>query len=442
MLSRLEQFLGRRYSLRAILQVALLAFIWGLATFQFNVFPYSLLREARTGAIAVRDALTGKLPWYYVAADVDEVVSRSQPDRMQPGLTLVTELGMDDIHRIRVVDRGGRIVHEWKVDWFEIWPHADHIPQDLVPQSRPGASVHGTAFLDDGSVVFNFEYLGMVRLNPCGEVRWRLPYQTHHSISVTERGTLWASGRITHERAVDRLPGFRPPFFEETAIEVSADGEKLREISIFDVLLRNGSQGYLYMGESVPKTGDILHLNDVEEFPASMTEGVFRHGDIMVSTNIINTIMVFDPTTQELRFVSSGPHVHQHDPDFVDGNNVQIFDNNYVGDLADRESSRIVSLSAVTGKTSIVFAGSPHERFYSYNQGKQQILKNGNTLITATREGRAFEITPSGQVVWEYTNLVKNGVLGIITDAQRLDERFDEAFFRSINAACGGEAVK
>jgi hypothetical protein len=422
-----------------VLFIAIIAFVWGLSTYLFNVFPYSILKEAQAGGSAVRDALIGKLPWYYVATGRSEVVGRSEPDRMQPGLTLITGLGVDSMHRIKVVDALGATIHEWKVDWFQIWPDAEHLPEDLVPQSRPGASVHGTVFLDDGSAVFNFEYLGMVRLGPCGDVLWRLPYQTHHSLTLTERGTFWASGRRTHEKALERLPGYEPPFFEPTAVELSADGDLLTEISVFDVLLENDLEGLLYMTDGLPVTGDVVHLNDVEEFPSTMAEGVFRHGDIMVSLNFVNSVVVFDPATHEVRFISTGQYAHQHDPDFVDGNAILVFDNNYVGDSPKVESSRIELLSAVTGESSLLFAGSTAEKFYTYAQGKHQLLANDNILITETRKGRAFEIDSSGRVVWEYYNIADDGILGIVEDSQRLEARFDKVFFELMAARCGTE---
>jgi hypothetical protein len=36
-------------------------------------------------------------------------------------------------------------------------------------------------------------------------------------------------------------------------------------------------------------------------------------------------------------------------------------------------------------------------------------LPNGNTLITESDRGRAFEITRSGRVVWEYYNPARAG---------------------------------
>jgi len=36
--------------------------------------------------------------------------------------------------------------------------------------------------------------------------------------------------------------------------------------------------------------------------------------------------------------------------------------------------------------------------------GSCQRLPNGNTLITESNPGRAFEVTPDQKIVWEYIN--------------------------------------
>ena len=42
------------------------------------------------------------------------------------------------------------------------------------------------------------------------------------------------------------------------------------------------------------------------------------------------------------------------------------------------------------------------EGFYTLSQGYVQRLENGNTLVTESERGRAFEITREGEIVWEY----------------------------------------
>lgn len=47
--------------------------------------------------------------------------------------------------------------------------------------------------------------------------------------------------------------------------------------------------------------------------------------------------------------------------------------------------------------------------FYSPIVSSAQRLDNGNTLITAGQPGYTFEVTPTGQIVWEFVNPLVNG---------------------------------
>lgn len=50
------------------------------------------------------------------------------------------------------------------------------------------------------------------------------------------------------------------------------------------------------------------------------------------------------------------------------------------------------------------YRADPPESFYSDSRGGAQELPNGNILIADTNTGRAFEVTQSRDVVWEYYN--------------------------------------
>ena len=56
------------------------------------------------------------------------------------------------------------------------------------------------------------------------------------------------------------------------------------------------------------------------------------------------------------------------------------------------------------------YMANPPQDMYSTGLGAIQLLPNGNRLINEGREGRAFEITNSGQILWEYKNPMKNGL--------------------------------
>ena len=44
------------------------------------------------------------------------------------------------------------------------------------------------------------------------------------------------------------------------------------------------------------------------------------------------------------------------------------------------------------------------EEFYSFFISGAERLPNGNTLICSGAQGRFFEVTPEGRIVWEYWN--------------------------------------
>jgi len=41
-------------------------------------------------------------------------------------------------------------------------------------------------------------------------------------------------------------------------------------------------------------------------------------------------------------------------------------------------------------------------------------------LVTDSRNGRAFQLNPNREIVWEFTNPVDEGVVGIVEEVQRL----------------------
>ena len=50
------------------------------------------------------------------------------------------------------------------------------------------------------------------------------------------------------------------------------------------------------------------------------------------------------------------------------------------------------------------FSGSGDTRFYSSHISGAERLPNGNTLVCDGKQGRIFEVTPQGKIVWDYLN--------------------------------------
>jgi hypothetical protein len=177
-------------------------------------------------------------------------------------------------------------------------------------------------------------------------------------------------------------------------------------------------------------SGDLLHLNDVEPFPSTMTPGFFGPGDVLVSLRNVNTVFVFNADTRKIKFVTTGRFTRQHDPDFIDGNRFSVFDNMGVQPGARDRQSRIVIITAPEQSLEVYYEGTPAHPFYTDIMGRHQWLPNGNLLITETRRGRAFEINRQGEIVWEYLNPAGNGVVGILEEVARLPAEYGRLYGR------------
>lgn len=66
------------------------------------------------------------------------------------------------------------------------------------------------------------------------------------------------------------------------------------------------------------------------------------------------------------------------------------------------QQSRIVELDPLTEKIVWEYHAQPKDDFYSYVWGNVQPLPNGNILVTESTKNRIFEITPEGEIVWDF----------------------------------------
>jgi len=416
--------------------LVLIAFLYGVAVGTFRVFPFHVFALASDGLRELRGStgIEDELPWYYRRVDASYPKALHNAGGAYQGLNLITQIEKGDRIAAMIADMDGKTLHRWEVDWFTVWPDADHLPPSAVPKSRPGSHLHGAVVMDNGDLIYNYDHLGLVRLDRDSRVVWRLPYQTHHSIQRGDDGNLWVCGQRPRNVPDPDFQGRSPPYDEYTILLVSPDGAIRGEWSVPAILKKNGYQGLLYLGSDQPHVifrDDRLHLNDVEPFPATMAEGFFNEHDVLVSLRNVNTIFVFDRRTERIKFIRTGQWVWQHDPDFVDGNSFTLFDNN-CRDVPDEANlhSRIVAVDARTNTVTTLFRGTPEHPFYTPIMGKHQWLPNGNLLITESRKGRAFEIDADGEIVWQYVNYVDDQTVGAVEEVQRLPLAYGRLFGR------------
>ena len=96
---------------------------------------------------------------------------------------------------------------------------------------------------------------------------------------------------------------------------------------------------------------------------------------------------------------SMGPGIfdHQHHPTLLENGHILVFDNGW-----HRGYSRVIEIDPVTSEIVWQYAPESADVLFTKRRGSAYRLSNGNTLITESDRGRAFEITPAGETVWQY----------------------------------------
>lgn len=403
-----------------VLSVAMLGVGYGIAANQWGWFPAPLAEQAWDQAHRGPEGEESSLPLRDQIYDREGWTS-SAPERMSPGMTLVTSSWKESGRwrvGLKLFSESGNIVHEWLVDRKEVFGDG------LLQRSNPEETdLQGSLLLPNGDVVVNLEYVGMARLNSCGKVRWTLTEGNHHSIARGKDGSFWVPGvsqerRSESDRYPDGFPGLDgKKVWIDRILHVSSGGKILNEINVLDILYANGLERYIpkVLGGARPSPqsvkADVTHLNDVEPLSPSMASGypLFEAGDLLVSLRALSLVFVFDPDTKEVKWHSSEPFIYQHDPDFVGEGWIGVFDNNYEltpYDGPDRGTmlggNRIVYLQPHTDSINVRFPTQHSELLYTHVRGKWQELDNGNMLLTEAVAGRAVEVDSSGRSVWEW----------------------------------------
>ncbi len=149
--------------------------------------------------------------------------------------------------------------------------------------------------------------------------------------------------------------------------------------------------------------GDYYHLNTVEILPETAlarTDRRFRAGNILICLRNVNLIAILDQEDHSVVW-DWGPEDLQlpHMPTMLPNGRMLIFDNG-----ADRGYSRVLEIDPRTKEIVWEYKADPPTRFFTKGRGSNQRLPNGNTLICESERGRAFEVTPEGEIVWEFWN--------------------------------------
>ncbi len=301
-----------------------------------------------------------------------------------------------------LMDMEGTILHSWNYKKAtDIWKH--------TPATDPGGHYWRRVHLyKNGDILAIYEGLGMIKLDKNSNLIWAYtsPRAPHHDMEVLNNGNIY-----TLTREMKKLPHISSEnVMEEFITILSPDGKLINEYSFID-LIENSAYARMLRNDTFIKDGGfyghILHTNTIEVFDGSLAHisPLFKKGNILTSILINHTICIIDlEIGQVVWALGSGMWRNQHQPTLLPSGTLLIFDNK------DEESkSAIKEVDPFSQKIVWEYRGTATNPFYSETCGSNQRLPNGNTLITETDNGRAFEVTPNGMIVWEYINTYRGG---------------------------------
>ncbi len=333
-------------------------------------------------------------------------VVHHDPEKAYQGYNLYTVTSSGEA---MLLDMEGREVNRWK-----------------YPPPRIGILSHAL-LLDNGDLLVAKEHRELLRFNWNGEVMWRKPYTAHHDIALAPDGSFYVlTGPYRDHR------GLTVRF--DAIVHITADGEEIERWFTYDHLdelkASLDTRSFLdtvldsVLGD-LPEDGsaaerarltvaedyryDYFHMNTISLLPSTALgekDSRFRSGNILVCSRHVNQIAILEKETYEVLWAwGEGQLEWPHHPTLLENGHILIFDNG-----VERKYSRVVELDPITEQIVWEYKADPPETFFTFAKGSAQRLPNGNTLICDGDNGRVFEVTREGEVVWMWlTPVFKDG---------------------------------
>ena len=296
-----------------------------------------------------------------------------------------------------LMDMNGHLIYRWKFpNSDENWGYA--------------------RLLDNGDIIKICCDRYLAKFDKNSKLIWKIPLAVNHDIEVLPDGSFLAP---VFESPVEY--NNREVIFD-SIVHISKDGQKLGTWSTYEHLkelqkfhppsdLDKKPAGNIAKGLDLDEYYHLsfihmyqyYHLNSIQilpDTPLGLKNKIFQKGNCLICLRNVDLMLILDKDTHQVVWSwGSGELDRPHTPRMLDNGNILVFDNGL-----HRTYSRLVIVNPVSRKIVWEYKASPPEKFYSRTQGSGQLLANGNFLICETKNGRAFEITPGGEIVWEFLN--------------------------------------
>ncbi|MCI5065425.1 aryl-sulfate sulfotransferase [bacterium] len=335
---------------------------------------------------------------------------------IEEGYTLIPLSGPE---KIILIDNSGTVLHEWKLDAARarLLPNGNLL---VIHGSSWGKEHHPWKELTQSVREYSWE----------GELVWEYesPSLVHHDLARLPNGnTLFLNRAVlqvpppSSPQLRERLGGLPRRIRSDRIFEVSKSGELLWQWHAHNFLdvYRCGARRCGGLHEKKAIRGQLIdwtHTNTLTVLPENQWhengDSRFTPGNLLILPRNFWQALLIEKSSGKIvwryprevtavplegdRFVR-GHEVHMIPPEYPGAGHILVFDNGLDGV---REYSILREIHPVTLQT--VWRYEDREHFYVPAGGSLQRLPNGNTFVSQDRgEGRVFEVSPEGEVVWD-----------------------------------------
>lgn len=308
-----------------------------------------------------------------------------------PGYMLYSPMGTSS--DVYLINLDGEEVHHWTL------PYPPGLYGYLLPN---GNLFYGGKVQDDSWDRFSswkrFKGGVMLEATPSGEIVWEHHDQEHHHDArrTESGGAIYLTVEEMPQDLAAKVKGGvsgidGAAMWADVIVEVDAAGDRVWE---------------WHAAEHLDVETDVITFNDHRsEWSHGNTVVPLPDGRVMFSFRNISTVGIIDKASNKIVWrLGYETLAQQHDPSMLPNGNILIFDNGSHRRDEPLPASRVIEVDPKTNQIVWEYRDSPAYNFFSpYISGARR-LGNGNTLITEGMFGRMFQVTPEGELVWEYIN--------------------------------------
>jgi Arylsulfotransferase (ASST) len=312
--------------------------------------------------------------------------------RTFPRFTLFAPLGLSN-KTVYLIDLKGEVAHTWDMPY----------PPGLYGYLTERGTLFYNGKIPDQSYLGRTAFKGgaAMEVDWKGRILWELhhPDHTHDGLRLKNGNVLLICKKPLPGDFAAKVTGGRPgseyegdKMLGDYLVEMTTTGTIVWEWRTWDHLdpAKDGIT-------AVQDDRDAWTLgNGISEMP---------DGNILFSFRNTSTVIMINRQTGAIYWkLSAPPLAGQHAPYFLENGHILIFDNGPHRLDATLPFSRVLEIDPATKNIVWKFQEKIVSNFFSPRIGNARRLPNGNTLVNEGWFGRFFEVTPEGDVVWEYVN--------------------------------------